>query len=155
MEQAANKVEGQSDNKGAIVEIHGTTLREGIESKYEFSLVKCNRGGYIAIRGNDVGAYPNIDEALDFLRKDIKLFMHEPLTAPPEIPRTVSPAPIHGIERLQRHVLDEIRRPIVANAATMEERRWSYGEILGMATVFVLLVILAFQGTRMWWPELL
>ena len=106
------------------VEIHEITLR-GIESKYEFSLIKCNKGGYIVMRGQDVGAYLGIDEALDFLKKDIKKFMGEP--TPPELPRAAPPPPpIHGIERLN---FNEVRRPI-ASVTTVDERRWTNGEIL-------------------------
>jgi hypothetical protein len=143
----------QEVNEGLVMEIQGITLKEGIESKYEFQLIKCNKGGYIAIRGNDVGAHLNIDDALEFLRRDIKMFMNEPLT-PPDLPRV--PSSSSGGHKSDMRYSDTLQRvrPAMAIAHT-GGRRWTNGDIVGLTMLFILLAILAFQGVYKWWPDLL
>ena len=126
----ANKVEADS---GKIVEIYGSIIREGVEKKYEFSLIKCNQGGYIAVRGEDVGAYVNIEEALGFLNKDIRAFMQEP----PMVPKMP---------------YDQVLK---VGTVPNYERGWTFTESLGVVVLTILAIALSFLGFSRWWPDLL
>jgi hypothetical protein len=123
----------KTEDKAGVSE--GVILSDGIGNSYEMKLIKCNRGGYIIMRGVDVGAYPTIDEAIEFLRRDIKIFMQEPQTngAP-----NIRAMPVHY-------------KPI-AGYAVVDDRRWTSGDIFGMGFLLALAGVAGFMMVKHYWP---
>lgn len=146
-----DKVGGKPTNEAVVMEIQGVSLKDGIESKYDFSLIKCNKGGYVAVRGNDVAAHLNIDSALEFLNKDIKTFMGEPMAPPSSAePPRLAPS-VQQIITPRTHFdrVDTVHR--VKATATAHNAGLSKSELMGLSVVAILTAILAV----LYWPAFL
>ena len=126
----SNKVLDEA--KTLAAEIH-------VEKEYSLRVLKCNRGGYIVIRGADVGASMNIEETLDFIRKDVRAFMNEP--QPPAVrPPTVYPV---------QHMFQPNPKAVTI------DRRWTFGEMFSTFFLLVLLAIVGYQMLLHYWPNFL